>query len=376
MTETVFDTLSLSRENVRWEDYLDRLTPVEEHGGILFKREDRFAPLGYGGINGSKLRQCIWLVDDYVRRAANPVGVISGTSVKSPQLPMGSAVANHYGLESVHVIGATTPETAITHPNVALATCFGARWRIEKVAYNPALQRGVGRLMAEDRHLRDFFYLEYGITVDHKWRMNGPERVESFHEIGARQVRNIPDHVGNLIIPAGSCNTTVSILFGLALDRPSRLENVHLIGIGPQKLQWIEERLEILQRVYDDMDLRPFQRAYHDHPSIEAHWNLRTSGFYDEAGGGFDDRAFTLHHYDLHGTGWVDYQDEMPFEWEGIELHPTYEGKVMSYLADSDQLRPLLYEDTTLFWIVGSKPYAEAMRSVLPERAPKKLPIY
>ena len=39
------------------EDHLLDLTPVENIGGMWWKREDKFAPLGYGGINGSKLRQ-------------------------------------------------------------------------------------------------------------------------------------------------------------------------------------------------------------------------------------------------------------------------------------------------------------------------------
>ena len=61
--DTIFNTLSLSRNDIKWEDYLFELTPVEKIGNIYFKREDKFAPLGAGGINGSKLRQCIWLTE-------------------------------------------------------------------------------------------------------------------------------------------------------------------------------------------------------------------------------------------------------------------------------------------------------------------------
>ena len=50
---TIFDVQSLDRKNVRWEDYLYRQTPVEHIGGIYFKREDKFAPLGYGSINSA-----------------------------------------------------------------------------------------------------------------------------------------------------------------------------------------------------------------------------------------------------------------------------------------------------------------------------------
>ena len=61
MSQSIFKTLSTDRKVVKWEDYLRHLTPVENHQGVWFKREDYFAPLGYGGPNGSKMRQLIWL---------------------------------------------------------------------------------------------------------------------------------------------------------------------------------------------------------------------------------------------------------------------------------------------------------------------------
>jgi len=65
-----------------------------------------------------------------------------------------------------------------------------------------------------------------------------------------------------------------------------------------------------------------------------------------------------LYYYDLHSTGYVDYQQQMKYDFEGIELHPTYEGKVMTYLRDK---LPHLANENTLFWIVGSKPYLTEM---------------
>jgi len=116
---------NLGRAASHWEDGLYDLTPVEEIDGLAFKRDDKFAPLGYGCINGSKLRQLVWLVDRYVQ-AGGQRGLISGASVRSPQLSMGTAVANHFGLPSTHVIGHTTPEASIKHPDVAMATLMAA----------------------------------------------------------------------------------------------------------------------------------------------------------------------------------------------------------------------------------------------------------
>jgi predicted TIM-barrel fold metal-dependent hydrolase len=45
---TVFKVQSWDRNLVRWEDHLLDLTPVEYIGGMWWKREDKFAPLGGG----------------------------------------------------------------------------------------------------------------------------------------------------------------------------------------------------------------------------------------------------------------------------------------------------------------------------------------
>jgi hypothetical protein len=60
MTQSIFPVLALDRAQVQWEQHLGELTPWENRDGVWFKREDYFAPLGYGGPNGSKMRQLIW----------------------------------------------------------------------------------------------------------------------------------------------------------------------------------------------------------------------------------------------------------------------------------------------------------------------------
>jgi 1-aminocyclopropane-1-carboxylate deaminase/D-cysteine desulfhydrase-like pyridoxal-dependent ACC family enzyme len=354
---TIFDTLSIDRNEIKWEDYLFDLTPVEEVNGIFFKREDKFAPLGYGGINGSKLRQCIWLTEQYVKTAKNPIGVISGTSVKSPQLPMGSAVAEHFGLKSIHVIGSTKADIAHKHENVNTATWFGAEFYINKhIAYNPVLQRRVQDILSKEERVKDYFYLEYGITVDHK--VNSPERVERFHYVGSEQIKNIPEHITTLVIPAGSCNSCTSILYGLARFRPKNLRDVYLIGIGPNKIDFIEERLDIIENV-SGVYTKPFTRIYHDTPNKQQQYESGLTSFFTD---NTSDYNFNLHHYDLHTTNYVDYQEEMPYSYGGIEFHPTYEGKMMTYV---NERMPNILGENTMVWIVGSKPRKEKMYDML-----------
>jgi adenylate kinase family enzyme len=85
-TGTVFGLQSFDRDVCSWEDHLLDLTPVENIGGMWWKREDKFAPIGYGNINGSKLRQLIWLFSQ-----KRYPGVVSGAVTGSPQLPMVAA---------------------------------------------------------------------------------------------------------------------------------------------------------------------------------------------------------------------------------------------------------------------------------------------
>ena len=316
MSQTIFPVLSMHREDVCWEEAIWDLTPVENRSGVWFKREDYFAPLGYGGPNGSKLRQLIWLMN---RQRTGKTHVLSGASVKSPQLSMSTIVGAHYGLPTRLVIGATTPESAVKHPNVRIAKAFGAELDIIKVAYNPALQRRVRDLAQPDS-----LVVEYGITMEHT--KHPPEDVLLFHRVGASQVRNIPDEVRQLIIPAGSCNSLTSILLGLALyENPVKVLRTY--GIGPDKMAWVKARCDILSAV----------------AGVDV-WGHAKSLYWS--------------HNNLQDRGFTNYQMEMPESWLGIDFHPTYEGKVIRWLKNHENLD--LHEGT-MFWIIGSKPDPEVI---------------
>jgi hypothetical protein len=361
---TVFDALSIDREHSRWEDHVWTPTPWEQRGGVWFKREDYFAPLGYGGVNGSKLRQCIHLLKQARDRGCP--GVLSGASVKSPQLSMGTAVARHFGMESAHVLGATTPRTAMHHPNVEVAAWLGARFRVLKVAYNPALQAEVRRLLAGQ--LRGWYQLEYGISVGTE--TSEPAAVEAFHRLGSAQVANMPADVETLYLPAGSCNTCVSVLYGLAIHRLP-VKRVVLFGIGPNRLQWIDDRLRTIELAIG----RPgfirslFIADYRHSADLTREHNARPK--YDP--------PYVLTHHDLHETKWVSYQDERPFAWEGISFHPTYEGKVMTYMRENQGEFGEFWKSggRAGFWIVGSKPLPAAMLRTLRSigERPEHLPL-
>lgn len=333
-SESVFDVLSIDRNKVKWEDYISVLTPIERIGDMNFKREDLFAPLGVGGINGSKLRQAIYLV---MKNKKGKKVLVSGASVKSPQLPMGSAVALHYGLESHHVIGATKIDSCMKRDMVEMATWFKAEFTFLKVGYNPCLQSEVKKLIQEEEVL----HLPYGIA---SYEDSSPKDIGKFHYVGANQVRNIPDEIETIIIPAGSCNSCVSVLYGLGLFKPKNLKNVILVGIGPSKIKYIEERLRIIKKFT----------------------NINTMNFVSEEVQSkySDDDAYNLMYIDINSIPKYNYQNEVKFTYNGLEFHPTYEGKVMDFITTN---LPELINPSTLFWVVGAKSNIKNMMDNCPE---------
>ncbi len=336
MSDTIFPVTSISREDTHWEWYLKTRTPVESHGGVYFKREDYFAPLGYGGPNGSKMRQLIWLVD---RQRTGKTRLVSGASVKSPQLSMSAIVAAHYGLQTELVIGATHAASAAKHPNPQIAARFGARFHIIPVAYNPQLQTKVRQIAGSDAVI-----VEYGITTSHLHRANW-EAVEQFHSLGARQVSNLPKRLRTLIVPAGSCNSLVSVLYGLAThDR--EIDRVLTLGIGPDKLRWVHDRLQAIEHVTGKKLLNAFVREWEQYPSWAQHYNETNAPRQDG-------HIFRWEHVDLQKLGWCTYQMDMVEQFGDIEFHPTYEGKMWRWLMQNALLR---MDDTECFWIVGSRP--------------------
>lgn len=309
MVGSVFPVKSMDREVVRWEDYLGTMTPWENHNGIWFKRDDYFAPLGYGGPNGSKMRQLIWYVN---RFRPGKTHIVTGASIQSPQLSMSAIVGRHYGLPARQVVY-SKPETVLRHENPRIAYGFGAEFEYASGPYNPIIQRRVCDL-TQDASL----VVEYGITVPHD--RYDPDTVRKFHEVGAWQVQNMPADVRTLIMPAGSCNSLTSVMIGLMRD-PKNLDELFTIGIGPDKLGWVKARLR--------------------HIGVNA-----------------DRLPFGWRHHSLHDTGFSKYSDHFKGEtYDGINFHPTYEAKMWRWLNQQNVLGNMLpQDDTVAFWIVGSAP--------------------
>ena len=331
--KTIFEITSYDRNVVQWEKHLYDLTPVEKHDGIWFKREDYFAPLGYSSVNGSKLRQCIYLVNNWVKNKRIS-GVVSGSVVGSPQHPFIASICKHF---NIGCLIATGSKNYLEHKNMALANQLGAKFYVAKVGYAKALQ-SVSFSLAKKLHNHEV--LETNITVDEK--LNKPDAIERFHEVGAFQVNNIPDHIETLIIPCGSCNSVVSILYGLSMNKPKSLKNILLMGIGnngSKNLGYIPKRLGTIGDVIG--------------MNINSKFDMSSLGFSTID---TDGEKMKIHHFNLNGTGFCKYDDLMPYKISSIEFHPRYEGKCINYImANKEKFAPY-WNEKTLFWIVGNEP--------------------
>jgi hypothetical protein len=346
VTLTIFPAATLDRTVDSWERSLTALTPVEyAPSGILYKREDTFAPLGYGGINGAKLRQLVYLVNRARTRDPGLTGILTACSVHSPQGSMAALVGRHYGLPVTVMYGATRPETAIRHENVRIAKAAGATFAYSKVGFNPQLQRTCDRLGATRSYARHY-RLHYGITTP-------PDASDTdlwlFHDVGARQADNVPPGVRTLVLPAGSCNSATSVLLGLSRQQATgNLSRVVLVGIGPLRLEWMIDRLRRIGSVSGQPVMDRYTWYSHDHERFR-----------------FGNGPVLVEHYDLHSTGWVAYADKRPWSQDGIDFHPTYEGKIMHWLHEKQPRWWQRADGDTLFWIVGSAPSAQAMEGHL-----------
>lgn len=300
---------------------LTAMTPWELRRGVWWKREDHFAPLGLGGPNGSKMRQLIHL---FQRHRGNATHVLTAASVLSPQHSMTAAVAHHFGMPSRHIIGGTTIEKAQKNVNIRMALGFGATFECIAVGYNPALQAA----LRERYQPGQDYVVPYGITTPE----GGTDQdLRAFHQVGGLQVQNLPEGVETLIVPAGSCNSLTSVLYGLVKLGHKNIKKVVSIGIGPDRVSWTQERLGRLGVT----------------PPLKFQWNRKVS---------------------LHTSGFATYGDAMPESWAGIDFHPRYEGKMIRWLKEQGTLQDAdLYEGKLGFWIVAG----EADEKVVAKSYPK-----
>lgn len=287
---------------------LDEPTPLELRNGRWYKREDllRFS----NGVNG-KVRTSLYLAELALQGGAT--GLVYGGSVHAPALGRVASAAAFLGMESTIVVG-SDPDKAIRHRTVQVAAEAGAKLVRSPIAFNPGLQRRA-RLIAEESG-GSIVQVPYGVSAPDTWT---PDQVVGFLEQDAPEVEELVESgIETLVIPFGSGNATAGIMYGLATRGCGSLKRVVLVGVGPDKRQWLHDRLNFVDAGLDLVGELPFE----------------------------------LEHLPLH-PHFAEYSDQMPEHRDGIDFHPTYEGKVVRFL---DVMGPEWWtrrDGKTCMWIVG-----------------------
>jgi 1-aminocyclopropane-1-carboxylate deaminase/D-cysteine desulfhydrase-like pyridoxal-dependent ACC family enzyme len=281
-------------------------SPIHSVEGILFKRDDLYRLPN--GVNGSKLRACEYLIDRAIKNGYR--SITSGSACISPQHAIVSSVCRKRNIPLTTVIGGTTLGKAVkTHKSVQIAYHNGAKFDEIAVGYNPALQKRAKELAQKQMA----YYLTYGIAIEDE---ASTQDLIAFHSKVAVQCRNI--HCEHLILPFGSGNTGIGVLYGLSL-LPSPPRKVSIMQIGVNRFAWASQRLERLG-IVNGLDGLPFEVDIH-----------------------------VLH------NNYATYGDKKKARIGSINFHPTYEGKVVSYLNEQMPEFWQKRDNTVGFWIVGGQ---------------------
>lgn len=313
-----------------WTSKMYELTPIElwidEDGSSMnFKREDYFAPLGYAGINGAKLRQAMYLADKQVK-GKDWDCILTGATSISPQLPMTCALAKYHGLECIGLSSAETSDM------LEISKGFGGKFTKTAVGYNTYIQQQLMKLKESmEAEGRKPFVFHYGLTID--FENSTPEEIKEFYGVGANQVRSlIGTNIEDLIIALGSSNSSVAVMYGIMkYHKELNLKRVHLIGVGPNTLDKLKSRLEILAG-YEGLNINEiFCGVVGDENII----------------GG---NLIEVEYCDTFSKKIWEYADRIYERFGDIDLHYTYEGKEMRFIK---LFRPELIKETTCFWIIG-----------------------
>ena len=278
---------------------IDWLTPVEQHGGILLKRDDLYLPYGKGTVNGGKLRQCVMLLQLAKGKCK---GVIACCSIHSPQAPITAAVAKSLNLPCYIFYGGTTKEKLNNYKMVQIARRYGAKTMIISRSGLHKILYGKAKQFADEN---DLFVVDYGFNFQDIGLR------DSLITSNAKQAENIPKALDNLVVVCGRGLTSMGILKGLNMysNAPKR---IWLVATAPDRQKLINEFL--------------------DEENIKIDYNVA----------------------DLFHCKGFKYEDKVKASIDGIVLHPNYEAKAYSWLKS--EVCPIKPSEKTLLWIVGAEP--------------------
>jgi len=164
---------------------MPEFTPVEEHGGLLVKRDDLFC---VGGVRGGKVRSC-WQL------AKGATGLVTAGSRSSPQVNIVAHIAQELGIPCrVHC-----PSGALS-PEVLAAQGAGAEVLQHKPGYNTVIVKRA----KDDAAAQGWREIPFGMECQ--------EAVNQTRD----QVASLPwGEFKRIVIPVGSGMSLSGLLWGL-----------------------------------------------------------------------------------------------------------------------------------------------------------------
>ena len=277
------------------------ITPVGEYDGVLYKRDDLFCPFLDCETRGGKVRQALVLFKRREReiRTNHNSGVITATSVHSPQGLIISRVAREFGFKCIVAVGGTNDAKIREHYLMRECLTQGADVRnVGGLGYNSLLYNRIDRIVAQN----GYFVVRFGINLD-----TDPEAI-----LGsvAEQVQNLPNDLDNLIIPVGSGIMMGGIIHGL-----------HKYGIRPKRVIGVQvgaNRRKVLYRYAPPFTTVRFELVKVEEP------------------------------YSKH------LEITKPFL-----LDPIYESKAFKWMMENIDVA----NEKTMYWVVGIRPFNTGTRS-------------
>jgi DNA modification methylase len=188
-------------------DFMPELTPVEEHGGFLVKREDAWSR---GGASGAKSRAMF-------AAAESSPGLITAGARNSAQIERGALVARALGIPCRIHTGHGSEST-----EMALCVQAGAE------VFQHFRMNTIKARFRED-------VVEHSGWASFPFGMEHPVYLEQV----AAQVVNVPESVRRIVVPFGSGMTLAAVVLGL--EAAGRDIPVLAVSVGTKSTSRLDE---------------------------------------------------------------------------------------------------------------------------------------
>ena len=275
---------------------INSLTPVEQYSGVLYKRDDLFAPYGAGQLNGGKVRQAMQLLQPLESTIRSKYrGVVTHTQVHSTTGTIVAKLCHSMRIPCVVCIGGSTPSTLDNHHMMRLAKHYGADIRnVCGTGMHGPVQARMRELMGREN------------LFDAVFSHNIEAYQGAILDSTTNQVENIPNELDQLVMPVGSGIHFAAMIRGLH-RYGKRVKRVIGLCVGPERSKNINAWINPLE--------------------------------------------YPAYPYELHCLNTV-YGKPLDKMFGGGMLDQLYEAKAHAWMDENLDTK----NNSTLFWVVGRRP--------------------